>query len=89
MWSVMRFYHLLKAGNSWKLNQNIIELWQSSYDSDETSTTISLCPDEFDSKSVQEPYDEDVSKDPESDDCKIVGDGEEEDETLLVICDEI
>ncbi|CAO1399485.1 unnamed protein product [Diamesa serratosioi] len=26
MWSVMRFYHLLRAGISWKINKNIVEL---------------------------------------------------------------
>jgi hypothetical protein len=56
---------------------------------------MSFCPDEWgwmdDAKSVQEPYDDDAesSKDSALDvRPKIVGDGDEEDETLLVICDE-
>jgi hypothetical protein len=56
---------------------------------------MSFCPDEWgwmdDAKSVQEPYDNDAwdTKNSTLDDSpKIVGDGDEEDETLLVICDE-
>lgn len=35
---VMKFYHMLRSGMSWKLNETIIELWHGSYD---TKTTTS------------------------------------------------
>lgn len=38
MWSVMKFYHLIRVGVSFKYsNQNIIELWQNGYESDSSS----------------------------------------------------
>lgn len=46
MWAVMKFYHMLRSGISWKLNETIIELWQSSYDM-KTSTTHSYCEDDL------------------------------------------
>lgn len=48
MYAVMRFYHMVRSGISFKLNETFIELWQNSYESDDnkSSTTISLCPDD-------------------------------------------
>lgn len=46
MWAVMKFYHMLRSGISWKLNETIIELWHSSYDINKTSTTLSYCAEE-------------------------------------------
>lgn len=48
MYVVMRFYHMVRSGVSFKVNETFIELWQNSYESDEnkSSTTISLCPDD-------------------------------------------
>lgn len=50
MYVVMRFYHMVRSGVSFKVNETFIELWQNSYESDEnkSSTTISLCPDDVD-----------------------------------------
>lgn len=45
MWAVMKFYHMLRSGISWKMNETIIELWHSSYDM-KTSTTHSYCEDD-------------------------------------------
>lgn len=45
MWAVMKFYHMLRSGISWKINEQIIELWHSSYDM-KTSTTHSYCEDD-------------------------------------------
>jgi hypothetical protein len=41
IWIVMKFYHMLRSGMSWKLNETIIELWHGSYDT-KTSTTHSF-----------------------------------------------
>lgn len=41
----MKFYHMLRSGISWKLNETIIELWHSSYDT-KTSTTYSYCDED-------------------------------------------
>lgn len=41
----MKFYHMLRSGISWKINETIIELWHSSYDM-KTSTTHSYCEDD-------------------------------------------
>lgn len=48
MYAVMRFYHMVRSGISFKVNETFIELWQNSYESDDnkSSTTISLCPDD-------------------------------------------
>lgn len=50
MYVVMKFYHMVRSGVSFKVNETFIELWQNSYESDEnkSSTTISLCPDDLD-----------------------------------------
>lgn len=45
MWAVMKFYHMLRSGISWKMNETIIELWHSSYEL-KTSTTHSYCEDD-------------------------------------------
>lgn len=45
MWAVMKFYHMLRSGISWKINETIIELWHNSYDL-KTSTTHSYCEDD-------------------------------------------
>lgn len=37
----MKFYHMLRSGMSWKLNETIIELWHSSYDKTSTSHSFS------------------------------------------------
>lgn len=48
MFAVMKFYHMVRSGISFKVNETVIELWQSSYESDDnkSSTTISLCDDD-------------------------------------------
>lgn len=50
MYVVMKFYHMVRSGISFKVNETFIELWQNSYESDDnkSSTTISLCPDDVD-----------------------------------------
>lgn len=50
MYIVMRFYHMVRSGISFKVNETFIELWQnSSLESDDkSSTTISFCPDDID-----------------------------------------
>lgn len=53
---------------------------------------MSICPEDTlwidDCKSVKEPYDEELSEDSKTLDIKSINDASEEDETLLVICDE-
>lgn len=45
----MRFYHMVRSGITFKVNETFIELWQNSNESDEkSSTTISFCPDDDD-----------------------------------------
>lgn len=48
MYAVMRFYHMIRSGISFKVGEISIELWQNSYESDDnkSSTTISFCPDD-------------------------------------------
>lgn len=48
MYAVMKFYHMVRSGISFKVNETFIELWQNSYDSDDnkSSTTISFCPED-------------------------------------------
>lgn len=50
MYFVMKFYHMVRSGVSFKVNETFIELWQNSYDSDDnkSSTTISFCPEDED-----------------------------------------
>lgn len=45
----MRFYHIVRSGVSFKINETFIELWRNSHDdSEKSSTTISLCDDDDD-----------------------------------------
>lgn len=48
MYAVMRYFHMVRSGVSFKVNETVIELWQNSYESDDdkSSTTISFCVDE-------------------------------------------
>lgn len=49
LYAVMRFYHMVRSGVSFKINETFIELWQNSHDdSERSSTTISLCEDDDD-----------------------------------------
>lgn len=53
MYVVMRFYHMVRSGISFKVNETFIELWQNSYESeDKSSTTISFCPDDVDEEDL-------------------------------------
>jgi hypothetical protein len=48
MYAVMRYYHHIRSGISFKVNETVIELWQNSYESEDnkSSTTISFCAEE-------------------------------------------
>lgn len=50
MYVVMRYYHMVRSGISFKVNETFIELWQNSSlgSDDKSSTTISFCPDDID-----------------------------------------
>lgn len=50
MFFVMRYYHMIRSGISFKVNEIAIELWQKSYDSEDnkSSTTISFCDEDED-----------------------------------------
>jgi hypothetical protein len=102
MWSVIRYHHLLGSGISWKINKNIVELWQNSIsDSDsEKTSTLSLCIDDGENQFGYSNIDittlqsknhwHDIgTSDSEIDDKifdeKLLGDGSDEDDSLLVI----
>lgn len=101
MYAVMKFYHMVRHGISFKVNETFIELWQNSYESDDnkSSTTISLCPDEdldylncggsqlHHAEDIFE-CDEDIS-DNDCDERKCpTGDGSDENVSLLVAYDD-
>ncbi len=45
MWSVMKFYHQIRSGVTFKHNkENIIELWQNYTESEKSSSSDSLFP---------------------------------------------
>ena len=50
IYAVVKFYHVIRSGISYKANETVIELWHSSsFGSDnenKSSTTISLCNDD-------------------------------------------
>lgn len=50
MYVVMKFYHMVRSGISFKVNETFIELWQNSLleSDDKSSTTVSFCPDDID-----------------------------------------
>lgn len=102
MYAVMRFYHMVRSGISFKVNEIAIELWQNSYDSDEnkTSTTISLCPDDVEddfgySNCSHSHYAEDIFgsnddiSDKNNEEMKraAAGEGTDENDSLLVAYD--
>lgn len=97
MYSVMRFYHMIRSGISFKAGEISIELWQNSYESDDnkSSTTVSFCPDDVDdelgfSNCSHSHYAEDIfaSNDDISDSHQVVaGDGSDENDSLLVAYD--
>ncbi len=82
----MRFYHSIRSGVSFKVNETVIELWHSNsfgtIDS-KSSTTISFCRDEDDDE-------EDVNvtsflnQDTFEDNKRIADEGSDENESLLV-----
>lgn len=93
MWAVMRFYHLLRAGVTWK-GPEVIELWYNAkdienkgsfeeYDDDEDDdVSVLMCssPDNK-LKTVIESENEDYEDD------KSAASGSEEDDSLLVAYD--
>lgn len=103
MWSVIRYHHLLRSGVSWKINKNIVELWHDSLsdsESDKTST-LSLFIDENDNgldnidnnalKTTTQWQDAAMSDSEVEDiiiDEKLLGEGSDEDDSLLVIYEE-
>lgn len=102
MYVVMRFYHMVRSGISFKVNETFIELWQnSSFGSDDkSSTTISFCPDDIDdgfgychrpnSHVVDDifEYNEDISEGNNVGIKKAADDGSDENDSLLVAYDE-
>lgn len=58
MYAVVKFYHVIRSGISFKANETVIELWHSnsfgSDDDNKSSTTISLCNDDDDDDDVEE-----------------------------------
>lgn len=73
MWGVMRFYNLLRIGITWK-GPEIIELWQSSSDTEKCSTSQEYITTEGFYYKVPDTYsesDRDVGDDTDDDDYDI------------------
>lgn len=97
----MRFYHIVRSGITFKVNETFIELWQNSYESDKSSTTISFCPDDDEDdlgysnlshprqQDVEDIFDDDISDTNFRFGAKCVADeASDENDSLLVAYDE-
>lgn len=102
MYAVMKFYHMVRSGISFKVNETFIELWQNSYESDDnkSSTTVSLCADvdeDLDYSNCGESHrhhaedifdcDEDISDNDRDESKRPTDDGSDENVSLLVAYD--
>lgn len=86
----MRFYHSLRSGVSFKLNETVIELWHSNSfgtNDSKSSTTISLChdDDEEEEEAVTSFQQEDIfESELEEEKKRIADESSDENDSLLV-----
>jgi hypothetical protein len=85
----MRFYHSIRSGVSFKVNETVIELWHSNSfgTNDSKSSTISFCRDDDDDEedvNVTSFLNEDIFECDVDENKRIADEGSDENESLLV-----